>query len=169
MGGDSRPKPMDDPSEADDRSEFLKLSSDLFGDGSGVHNVGQGTVYSGQNLGEVLAALHVKPDFDYAKDGKDSDVEFVHRKLTDGDIYFVDNRSDRGLLIEATFRVTGKQPELWHAETGTSEPVSFEIADGRTTVPLRLEPWGTVFVVFDKRTAATSRVITPSRRQSWRP
>jgi hypothetical protein len=155
------PKPTDDPSEADDRSEFLKLSSDLFGDGSGVHNVGQGTVYSGQNLGEVLAALHVKPDFDYAKDGNDSDVEFVHRKLTDADIYFVDNRSDRGVSIKATFRVTGKQPELWHAETGTSEPVSFEIADGRTTVPLRLEPWGTVFVVFDKRTAATSRVITP--------
>jgi hypothetical protein len=155
------PKPMDDPSEADDRSEFLKLSSDLFGDGSGVHQVGNGTVYSGQNLGEVLAALHVKPDFDYAKDGNDSDVEFVHRKLTDADIYFVDNRSDRGVSIKATFRVTGKQPELWHAETGTSEPVSFEIADGRTTVPLRLEPWGTVFVVFDKRTAATSRVITP--------
>jgi len=103
----------------------------------------------------------VKPDFDYAKDGNDSDVEFVHRKLTDADIYFVDNRSDRGVSIKATFRVTGKQPELWHAETGTSEPVSFEIADGRTTVPLRLEPWGTVFVVFDKRTAATSRVITP--------
>ena len=153
------PKPTDDPSGADDQSEFLKLSSDLFGDGSGVHKVGKGTVYAGQNVGEVLAALHVKPDFDYAKDGGNSDLEFVHRKLTDGDIYFVDNRSDHGVSIEATFRVTGERPELWHAETGTSEAVSFQIADGQTAVPLRLEPWGTVFVVFDNRTAATSHVV----------
>ena len=31
-----------------------------------------------------------------------------------------------------------------------SEPASYTIADGRTTVPLHLEPWGTVFVVFRK-------------------
>jgi beta-galactosidase/beta-glucuronidase len=47
-------------------------------------------------------------------------------------------------------------PELWRAETGMSEPASFKIADGRTTVPLKLEPWGTVFVVFHKSTTETS-------------
>jgi len=155
------PKPTDDPSQADDQSEFLRLSADLFGDGSGVHRVGKGTVYAGQNLGDVLAALRVKPDFDYANGGGNTDVEFVHRRLTDGDIYFVDNRGDQGVSLDATFRVTGRQPELWHAETGTSEPVSFSIVDGRTTVPLHLEPWGTVFVVFEKQTAAASRVILP--------
>ena len=151
------PKPTDDPSGADDQAEFLKLSAELFGDGAGVHKVGQGAVYAGQSLGDAFAALDVKPDFDCTK----ADVEFVHRKLTDGDVYFVDNRSDQGVSIEATFRVSGKQPELWHAETGTSEPASFKIADGRTTVPLRLEPWGTVFVVFDTRTAETSHVVAP--------
>ena len=58
--------------------------------------------------------------------------------------------------VDATFRVTGKEPELWYAETGTSEPASYSIADGRTTVPLHLEPWGTVFVVFRKAAKATS-------------
>jgi hypothetical protein len=33
------------------------------------------------------------------------------------------------------------------------------MADGRTTVPLHLEPWGTVFVVFRKATKATSRTL----------
>ena len=33
---------------------------------------------------------------------------------------------------------------------GKAEPASYKIADGRTTVPLTLEPWGTVFVVFRK-------------------
>jgi hypothetical protein len=156
------PKPTDDPSEADDQSEFLKLSSDLFGDGSGVHKVGKGTVYAGQSASDVLSALRLKPDFDYGKNGGGPDLEFVHRKLTDGDIYFVDNRSDQAVSIDTTFRVAGKQPELWHAETGTSEPASFKITDGRTTVPLRLEPWGSVFVVFNKPAATASEVMTPA-------
>src|SRR5256885_717304 len=150
------PKPMDDPSLADDQAEFARLSSMLFGDGSGAHRVGKGTVYAGGNLQEVFDALQVKPDFAFSTDGEDAAIEFVHRKLENGDIYFVDNRSDHERTIRATFRVSGKAPELWYAETGKTEPVSFSVADGRTTVPLRLEPWGTVFVVFRKPTSKTS-------------
>src|SRR5208283_5971684 len=47
----------------------------------------------------------------------------------------------------------------WHAETGNSEPASYEIANGRTTVPLHLEPWGTVFVVFRKPAKSTSLTL----------
>ncbi|HET8826107.1 MAG TPA: glycosyl hydrolase, partial [Terriglobales bacterium] len=153
------PKPTDDPSLADDQAEFEKLSSELFGDGSGAHKVGQGTVYAGEDLSEAFNALHLSPDFDYNKSNSDSNVEFAHRKLKDGDIYFIDNRSTHDESIDAVFRVAGKQPELWRAETGTSAPASFKIADGRTTVPLHLEPWGTVFVVFRKPTSETSRVV----------
>jgi (4-O-methyl)-D-glucuronate---lignin esterase len=153
------PKPTDDPSLADDQAEFEKLSSQLFGDGSGVHKVGKGAVYAGQNLTQVFSALNLKPDFDYTKKSDDSDLQFVHRKLTSGDVYFVDNRSDHDEEVDAAFRVAGRVPELWRAETGTAEPVSFKIADGRTTVPLHLEPWGTVFVVFRKATSASSHAI----------
>jgi len=153
------PKPTDDPSLADDQSEFEKLTSELFGTGTGVHKVGKGTVYAGESLDEVFSALHLDPDFDYSKHNSDSDVEFVHRKLKNGDIYFVDNRSDHDESIDAAFRVTGMQPELWRAETGTTEPVSFAIADGRTTVPLYLEPWGAIFVVFRRPTSETSHAV----------
>ena len=108
------PKPIDDPSLADDQEEFKRLSSELFGDGHGVHKVGKGTVFAGQKLTEVFSALHVDPDFDYSKHSNDSNVEFAHRKLNNGDIYFVDNRSDQEATIDATFRVAGKEPELWH-------------------------------------------------------
>ncbi len=43
------PKPADDPSLADDQAEFRKLNDELFGDGSGIHDVGKGTVYAGQD------------------------------------------------------------------------------------------------------------------------
>ena len=156
------PKPTDDPSLADDQAEFEKLATELFGDGSGVHRVGKGTVYAGQNLGEALSALHLDPDFEYMKRNSDSDLEFVHRKLKDGDIYFVDNRSDHDESIDATFRVAGMQPELWRAEAATTESASFLMVGGRTTVPLRLEPWGAVFVVFRKATSETSHAVPPS-------
>jgi hypothetical protein len=153
------PKPIDDPSLADDQAAFRKLNDELFGDGTGVHHVGKGAVYAGQNLDDVFSELHVAKDFDYSKPEADTRLLFAHRKLVDGDLYFVDNRNDRSEHVDATFRVTGKAPELWHADTGKTEPASFKIADGRTTVPLKLEPWGSVFVVFCKSTTETSRTL----------
>ena len=151
--------PTDDPSLSDDHAEFNHLRGELFGDGTGVHNVGKGTVYAGQTPADVFAALKVAPDFDYTRPESDARLLFLHRKLDNGDIYFVDNRKDRNETVDASFRVTGKVPELWHAETGKSEPVSFIIAAGRTTVPLHLEPWGTVFVVFRKTTTESSHTL----------
>ncbi len=153
------PKPTDDPSLADDQAEFRGLSTTLFGDGSGEHRVGKGTVYAGRTLADVFGTLGVKPDFEHTKPMGDTRILFVHRKLPDGDLYFLDNRRDRDETVDATFRVTGKTPELWHAETGAAEPVSYAFVDGRTTVPLHLEPWGAVFVVFRKATTESSLTL----------
>jgi hypothetical protein len=153
------PKPVDDPSLADDPAEFHKLADELFGDGSDVHAVGKGTVYAGQPVSQVLPALKLAPDFDYTKPEPDTELLFVHRRLANSDVYFVDNRSDHAESLDAIFRITGKQAELWHAESGITEPASYAIANGRTTVPLKLEPWGTVFVVFGKPEAAASRTL----------
>jgi hypothetical protein len=158
-------KPVDDPSLADNQAEFHRLNDELFGDGTGVHHVGKGTVYAGQELADVFQALKVDPDFDYTKPEQDTQILFAHRKLADGDIYFVDNRNDRYETVDTSFRVNGKAPELWHAETGKSERVSYKIADGHTTVPLHLEPWGTVFVVFRKPTSTPSLAL-PSKRET---
>ncbi|MFC5863147.1 glycosyl hydrolase [Acidicapsa dinghuensis] len=144
------PKPIDDPSQADNQGEFHQLSEELFGDGTGVHTVGKGKVYAGEKLRDVFDSMNLSPDFDYDKADANQPLLFVHRKLADGDVYFVDNRGDKPQSVDATFRITGKTPELWYAESGATRPTSYRIADGRTTVPLDLEPWGTVFVVFRK-------------------
>ena len=152
-------KPVDTPSLADDQAEFARLNDALFGDGTGVHAVGKGKVYAGMDAAAALKALDVAPDFDHSKPESDTRIEFVHRKVADGEIYFLDNRSDRDETVEASFRVTGRAPELWYAETGKSEPASYATANGRTTLPLHLEPWGTVFVVFREAAAVPARVL----------
>jgi hypothetical protein len=152
------PKPIEDPSLADNQNEFQKLKNELFGDGTGTHSVGKGKVFAGQSAESALNALSIEPDFTYTK-AVDSEILFVHRKLANGEIYFLDNRSERDADTEASFRVTGKVPELWYSETGKVVPASYQIANGRTTVPLHFEPWGTVSVVFRTPANAKSRIL----------
>jgi hypothetical protein len=154
----SGPKPISTPSLSDDPSEFQRVADQLWGPGSG-NSFGKGRVYGDQKLGDVLAALHVPPDFDHAQTPSGSEVLFVHRRLNAGDVYYVDSRSDQPTSFDATFRVEGKEAELWHADTGKMEPAPYKIEDGRTTVPLQLEPWGTILVMFRKPAKGSSRTL----------
>ncbi|MBW8870173.1 MAG: glycoside hydrolase, partial [Acidobacteriales bacterium] len=133
-------KPVETPSLADDASEFKRLDDELFGSGRGVQIVGAGRVYAGENVKAVLRALKVEPDFGYDK-SRDVPIGFIHRALEDGDIYFISNRGSRAAAVTATFRVSGKVPEFWYAETGKAVPASYTISQGRTSVPLKLDPW----------------------------
>ena len=40
--------------------------------------------------------MNVEADFDYVKSDSDTRLEFVHRRLGDGDLYFVDIGGDTG-------------------------------------------------------------------------
>jgi hypothetical protein len=147
-------KPVDSPSQADNQAEFKTIADQLWGPG-----IGKGKVYAGRTIAEVLAALQVAPDFEYVKPQQSTNLLFVHRKLADGDFYWINNRNARTEVLDATFRVAGKAPEFWHADTGTSEPASYQIANGRTTVPLRLDSNDAVFVVFRRASTAPSRSL----------
>ncbi len=156
-------KPTDSPSLSDSEADFHSLADKLWGKGSRanpfIRKFGKGRVYSGMSADDVLSALKVPQDFSYTKPEPHTKLRFVHRKLADGDLYFVDNRKDRAENLEATFRVSGFAPELWDPATGTSRPASYRMADNRTEVTLHLDPYGTVFVVFLKPTAAPSFTV----------
>jgi len=163
------PRPAATPSLADDEGEFHRLVDALWGQSDGVHGYGKGHVYRGGTLSAALEGLGVEPDFTYTKPVPDTELLAVHRRLAAGDLYFVSNRSAQARALSATFRVSGRAPELWHADTGMRERAGYRIEGARTTVPLRLEPWGSVFVVFRKPTKArqlTLPVATEKTLQS---
>lgn len=153
-------KPTDSPSLADNEAEFHALADKVWGKESRsnpfLRKYGKGRVYSGMSANDVLANLKVPEDFSYTKPEPDVKLMFVHRKLSDGDLYYVDNREDRAEDVDVTFRVAGYVPELWDPATGESRAASYRAANGRTTVPLHLDSYGTTFVVFVKPTAAAS-------------
>jgi hypothetical protein len=148
-----RPKPTGSPSLSDDAAEFKTIADQLWGG-----TTGKGKVLTGSNA-DALASLKVAADFEYTKPLADTELAFVHRKLADGDVYWVSHRNTRAGDVEATFRVQGMAPELWHAETGAVEPASYRTVEGRTVVPLTLQPNDAVFVVFRKAATAPSRTI----------
>jgi len=93
-----------------------------------------------------LAAQDVPPDF-----SADGPVRFTHRRDGDTEIYFVANREQNLVTANCTFRVNGKQPELFDPMTGATRALpQFTEADGRTTVPIRFEPAQSFFLIFRK-------------------
>ncbi len=145
-------KPTHTPSLADNQAEFNSLVAQVW-------RSGRRNVYESQPLAEVMNSLKLSPDFTYSKPKTDTNLLFVHRKAAETDLYFVDNRSNRTESLETTFRVEGRTAELWHPETGKIEPISYQIAEGRTTIPLTLAPFESVFVVFRKPTTETAVTI----------
>ncbi len=152
-------KPFMSPSLADDPAEFKIIADQLWGSGTGEMKSGKGKVYAGMTVAEALAAMKIRPDFEYAI-GKDStDLLYVHRKLDDVDIYWVNNRKTKFENVDAIFRVDGKAPEIWHPETGLIEDASYSINEGRTTVSLRMDPNDAQFIVFRKKAKSSSLTL----------
>lgn len=150
--------PIASPSLIDHQPEFAKLVGQLWGKET-VTEVGAGKVIAGSDVQSALTLLRVLPDFTYSKPAPDSSVLFTHRRLDDGDVYFVNNRLARAEKIEARFRVVDKEPEIWRADSGRMEPVSYRIEDGQTVVPLSFDPEESFFVVFRKPARAPNRTI----------
>ena len=150
--------PGGSPALQNDQPAYDALLKRLWGGGA-ITEVGQGRVIATNDVEAALASLEISPDFDYTKSQPDSEVLFVHRRVADGDIYYVNNRTDRIERTEARFRVTGKLPELWHADTGLSEPVSYRTEGDTTIVPLELQADESVFLVFRKVAARPSAMV----------
>lgn len=153
------PKPINSPSLTDNQTEFKLVTDQLWTNEKGENSVGKGKIYAGQPVAEVLTAMNLSPDFEYTKPKENTNLLFVHRKLSKTDIYWVNNRNNRVENLEAIFRIKGKIAEIWHPVTGKIEQASYVIEEERTRVPLRLEPNDAVFVVFRKKAKVTSLVI----------
>jgi hypothetical protein len=108
---------------------------------------------------EALLAKGIAPDFAVTNQGDDvPKIDYIHRRTTGADIYFVVNRLDRWQDADCSFRVWGKQPELWDPLTGdAADAQAFWQSDGRTTVPLRFPPNGSRFVVFRRDVSDSAR------------
>lgn len=153
------PKPIGTPSLSNDKTAFNTIVNELWGGDNSVKTFGNGKVFTGKSIRQVLETLNITPDFEYNKPQSNIELLYVHRKLPGQDFYWINNRNERVENVIAKFRVAGKSVEIWHPETGKIEQASYKFSNGRTTVPLHLEPNDAVFVMFRKTTAKSSSTI----------
>jgi len=177
----SSPSLLDYP-KAD--AEVHDLATDLWGDTDGVtlnqHAFGKGMTYWGLTLDEVLTRVGSAPDF-AASGSLDNPPAWVHRKTADGDIYFVANQADEPVHLDARFRTSGKDVQVWRPMDGAMsgdkaayttvarmpdrsgnkqpgiEPALYTTPGGFTEVPLDLAERESVFVVFRNAAPAPER------------
>lgn len=139
-------KPEFSPSLADNTDEFKAIVKEIW-DG------GYKNVSTNQPLLDVLKGQKIEEDFKIIGSSiADNQLLFVHRKLANQDIYWVNNRKNSVEDLEASFRITGKVAELWNPQTGETKKISYKIENGRTIVPLHLETLDAFFVVFKDKT-----------------
>ena len=116
----------------------------------------------------LLAKMGVPPDFACETPNAAVTPRYVHRRVGSTEIYFVANKTPEVRDFFCLFRVVGKRPQFWRPETGKVEPVAVATeTDGRTRIPIRLEPYESVFVVFSDDASGAARTVAEADR-NWR-
>jgi hypothetical protein len=155
------PKPERSPSlqgypQAD--QQVKSIADELWGNADGiktkVNHYGKGLVINGMDMQDALNLIKVIPDFNAT--GNYAPL-FIHRQLKDGAIYFISNQKNETTNINATFRISGKKPELWDAVTGSVRDLPTYHQTGTTTsLPIRLAANESAFIVFRKDDARSN-------------
>ncbi|MDP4240967.1 MAG: glycosyl hydrolase, partial [Bacteroidota bacterium] len=134
------------------------MAADLWGNADGIkvkiHKFGKGMVINGMNMKEALALINCVPD---CKLPEDNSIHYGHRRLGNTEIYFISNQTEKTKIIDPVFRVKGAQPELWEATTGYIRNLpAYQQNENTTIVPLKLEPYESVFIVFRRAAGKAS-------------
>ena len=107
---------------------------------------------------EALRLLGIAPDFTSSENDPKKGAVYIHRRNAAADWYFVALNNDKSKSFEASFRMSGRQPEIWNAEKGTiCDAPQWREENGRTVVTLDFAPSGSAFVMF-RRPAADDHV-----------
>jgi hypothetical protein len=152
------PRPLRSPSLTDfpaADTTVRAVANELWGAADSARQtdrfVGNGRVLWGSPLAAVLAEVGVPPDLELF--APETPIRWTHRRGDGFDVYFLSNQTNIPLKLTATFRVSGRRPELWHAGFGEVEKLALWREEaGRTVVPLSFEPAGALFVVFAEPT-----------------
>lgn len=141
-------------------AEIQRLAKELWKGAAGDKGivVGRGRLFDPGSIRAVLEGMGCRPDFEVA--GNNAWIDFIHRTTEDAEIYFITNRKSEGVQTDCTFRVTGRQPELWDAVTGKRVIPLYRQEGGRTKIAVNLDMFQSVFVVFPK--VKTKGLLQPS-------
>ena len=141
-----------------DDAQFQQLTNRMWTpcEASATQHValGKGSLYCTTTAHEALMQMALPPDFE-ERHPAPLTLDYIHRTTPTAEIYFVRNTLPTAVKTVAVLRIASAQPTFFHADTGlTEDTVRFTPTnDGRTSIPLTLGPYDSVFVVLRHTTA----------------
>ncbi len=141
-------------------SELKVIADKMWGacDGKKIfsNSYGNGRVYWGMSVKQVLEELQILPDFQVKGiENGDWHIDHIHRRTETEDIYFVSNSSTREEEFSCVFRVDADRiPEIWDAETGLIQrEVEYTVVENGISMEFIMDPLASRFVVFRDKSA----------------
>lgn len=120
-----------------------------------IRPIGKGRFIISRDRTAALREIGIPADFEVLgqKEGSLGPLDFIHRRTTWDEFYFITNKTREPQTLTCRFRVAEAnrgEPEFWWPDSGlrTDCPDWKVGADGRAEVPVALGPAGSVFVVF---------------------
>ena len=136
----------------EESARLREISQTLFhGEGATGH-----FVEDERGLGSALAK-YATPDMTLAP--RTPEIGFIHRKLAEGDLYFVANTSNETKQVQAHFRDAARHVELWDAFSGEASG----LADPQK-IELDLAPYESRLIFFSD--GAKAALPQPKRREN---
>lgn len=123
-----------------------------------IRNVGKGKLYTKGDIEAARRDFNITPMIQFPGA---SGIAGTARQTKNETLIFVANTADQPKTFTASFRITGKRPELWDAENGSIRfaPV-WRQKDGRTEVDLTLNAYRSIFVVFRDSPLPADHVVS---------
>jgi hypothetical protein len=125
-------------------------------------NLGKGRVIEGPFQSGSFDEIGIERDL-MARDSahqQAKDIAWTHRAGKGFDIYFISNQQNQQRIINLSLRVNGCMPEIWNPVTSEIKPANeWKMENGRTILPVRFDPHGSVFVVLQQNTTDKSNNI----------
>jgi len=171
----ARTKPTRAPRLKEQKTEtenVLRLADALWGQGAVsdkqsmlIRSIGAGRFILASDRSEALRKIGVGADFEIVgRHEKDlGPLDFVHRKTTEEEFYFIRNKTTEPQTLTCRFRVAttnGLAPEFWWPDSGCRSACHEwkNLTTGYTQLPVKLGPLGSVFVVFRKSDGALDAI-----------
>jgi hypothetical protein len=133
-------------------AEVKSLVDEVWGPGgaaNGPRTLGRGRIYMHSDLTGALEAEAISPDVAVREPcAEECGLMSLHRHAPDADIYFLSNRENAARTMRIAFRVKNLVPELWRAESGDAQQLSFRLTPQGVEVQLSFEAHDAFFVVF---------------------
>ena len=148
----TRPRRSGAKCDLEHMEEYKKLVNAMWGEmetSQGNNSYGNGTIYWGIPLTDAVKEAGMIADVTVPNNRK---FYYAHRRLRDGEIYFLDNHEDTTLTHTFIFRCKGKSVELWNPVTGKRYALQGEeTIKGCTAISLQMAARESFFVVFNDK------------------